>query len=673
MKKDLDESLFTLLKTVQRFVDEREELVKTAVLDSAWKGDPELIGLLLGDTGLRAKFFDEIKGHRVFNLKVFVDYVADKNFLANSYTRFRNRIGLNIDGRFLTERGEVSLVWPYKDCVLEGGQTREQEKRKEIFFNEILARDEIDRLFDPKVLTNWKRHTRHGELDVEEFKWGKDGTLRENLIIKGNNLLALHTIKQQFHGKVKLIYIDPPYNTGNDSFGYNDSFSHSSWLTFMKNRLQVARGLLRDDGLIFIHIGDQEMHYLKLVADDVFGRNNFVATAPRKTRSGKSDVPYKLSQDFDWLLIYTRCASKKDPLFWRRVRRKYHKTDDFPDDEWRLSDLTKQTAIEERPNSDFTLINPRNKQEFPVNPHRSWGISVDTVDEYLKKGKIVFPGDYDFLKLKRPAMRVFKSEEIEKKGEDFDKAYVSSNFLNQAMDELLQDMTNNKGTDEMVALFGSKVFAYPKVELLLQRIIEYTTREGDIVLDFHLGSGTTCAVAHKMGRQYIGIEQLDYVENITLERMKKVVGTRGEHDTGGVSRDVGWQGGGDFIYCELMQYNGAWIDKIQAARSSAGLVDVWRDMARNSFLNWYVNPECPEDAVDDFIAIGKEKDGLTQQKRLLTELLDKNQLYVNLTEIDDEDFGVDEKDKALNHEFFTGEHVDPDEGLPLCEEFYRHG
>ena len=669
VKKNLDESLFTLLKTLPRFVDESGELVKTAVVNSAWNSDPELIGLLLGDAGAREKFFDEIEGHRVFNLKVFVDYVADKNFLANSYTRFRNRIGLNINNKFLHERGEVSLVWPYKDCVLEGGQTCEEEKRKEIFFNETLAQDEIDRLFDPKALTNWKRYTEHGELDVEEFKWGKDGTLNENLIIKGNNLLALHTIKQQFRGKVKLIYIDPPYNTGTDSFGYNDSFSHSSWLTFMKNRLEAARGLLRNDGLIFIHIGDQEMHYLKLVADDIFGRNNFVATAPRKTRSGKSDVPYKLSQDFDWMLIYTRGASRKDRLFRRRVERKYFKTDDFPDDEWRLSDLTTQRTVEERPNSDFTLINPRNKQEFPVNPNRCWGITKDSVDEYLEKRKIIFPGDYDFLKLERPAMRVFKSEEVAKKSDDFDKAYVSSNFLNKAMDELLQDMTNNKGTDEIVELFGSKVFAYPKVELLLQRIIEYTTREGDIVLDFHLGSGTTCAVAHKMGRRYIGIEQMDYVENITVERMKKVVGTKQGYDAGGVSGDVGWQGGGDFIYCELMQYNGAWLDKIQAAQSSTELVDTWRDMARNSFLNWYVNPECPEDAVDDFIAIGKEKDGLAEQKRLLAELLDKNQLYVNLTEIDDEDFAVSEEDKVLNHEFFTGEYVDPDEGLELREEF----
>ncbi len=676
MPKNFNEKLIELLKTDARFVDEEGELVKAAVTDRAWKIDHDLVRLLLGDADIKAKFFDEIERHWIFDINTFIEYVSDKNFLADSYTRFRNRIGLNIDDKFLRERGEVSLVWPYKDCVLEGGQTKEEEKCKEIFFNEILAQDEIDRLFDPKVLTQWKRYTVDGEEDVMGFKRDESGTIRENLIIKGNNLVALHTLKQQFQGKVALIYIDPPYNINGDGFGYNDNFKHSSWLTFMRNRLEVARELLKNEGVIFIHIGDQEMHYLKLIADDIFGRDNFIATVPRKTRSGKSDVPYKLSQDFDWMLMYTKGASKKDELFGRTIVRKYYKTPDFPDDEWRTSDLTTQRTIHERPNSNFTLVNPRNEQEFPVNPNRCWGITKDSVDEYLKKKKIVFPGDYDFLNLKRPTMRVFKSEEIKKKGDDFDKTYVSSNFLNQVMDELLKSVTNKEGTDEIIELFGGKVFAYPKPELLIQRIIEYTTEEGDIVLDFHLGSGTTCAVAHKMRRQYIGIEQLDYVETITLERIKKVVGKKIkakdklpekiEYDAGGISESFAWKGGGDFVYCELMQYNEVYMDKIQAAQSSKELVALWRDIAENSFLNWYVNPEIPEDAVNDFIAIGEGENGVNKQKKLLVELLDKNQLYVNLSEIDDEDFGISAEDKELNEEFYG---QDPDEGLELRDEF----
>ena len=637
-KENFNEKLTALLKTYRDFRDDADELIPAAVRDHAWRLDHNLIKLLLTDDEIKAKFFDEIDGHWIFNHNTFINYITDKNFLANSYTRFRNKIGLNIGDKFLRERGEVSLVWPYKDCVLEGGQTKETEKRKEIFFNEILAQDEINQMFDLKVLTNWKRHTTEGEQDVTDIQRDENGTIRENLIIKGNNLIALHTLKQQFQGQVKLIYIDPPYNTGSDSFGYNDSFNRSSWLTFMRNRLEVARDFLKDDGIILIHIDDQEMHYLKLVADEIYGRDNFIATVPRKTRSGKSDVPYKLSQDFDWMLMYTKGASKKDNLFQRDVSRKYYKTPDFPNDEWRLSDLTTQRTIHERPNSNFTLVNPRNGEGFPVNPNRCWGITKDSVDEYVKNKKIVFPGDYDFLNIKRPAMRVFKSEDMGKT------AYVSSDFLNQVMDELLKNMVNRKGTDEIIEIFGRKAFSYPKNELLMQRIIEYTTKETDIVLDFHLGSGTTAAVAHKMGRQYIGIEQMDYAKTLPVERVKKVIA--GEQ--GGVSESVKWQGGGDFIYCELMQYNQTYMDKIQTAQSAEELVALWQDIAENSFLNWYVNEEMPEEAVKDFIAIND----VEKQKHLLAELLDKNQLYVNLSEIEDADFAVSTEDKELNKAFY---------------------
>ena len=640
--------LTNLLKTDLRFVDDEGELIIAAVQDRAWKIDRDLVKLLLSDAEIKAKFFDEIEGHWVFNTNTFIDYVSQKNFLDNSYTRFRNRIGLTIGDKYLRELGDVALVWPYKDTVLEGGQTKEEERRKEIFFNEVLAQDEINRLLDPKVLTNFVHYTTKGKQPVRDFKRGENGSIRENLIIKGNNLLALHTLKTQFRGQVKLIYIDPPYNIEGDSFGYNDNFDHSTWLTFMKNRLEVARDLMMIDGVIFIHIGDEEMHYLKIIADDVFGRDNFVATVPRKTRSGKSDVPYKLSQDFDWMLLYTKGAPKSSELFQRTVDRKYHKTTDFPNDEWRLTDLTTQRTIYERPNSNFTLVNPRNGQEFPVNPNRCWGITKDSVEEYLRKKKIVFPGDYDFLDMERPAMRVFRSEEIEKKGDDFDKSYVSSDFLNQAMDELLKSMLNKKGTDEIVELFGRKAFPYPKNELLMQRIIEYTTKENDIVLDFHLGSGTTIAVAHKMGRQYIGVEQMDYTETITVERLRKVI----EGEQGGVSKAVNWQGGGQFIYCELMKYNEAFMERIRSVSSSEELLKIWQDMAEGSFLNWYVNPEMPAEALKDFEELGSEENGLEKQKRLLAELLDKNQLYVNLSEIDDTQFKVSEEDKALNRAFY---------------------
>lgn len=292
-KERFDERLATLLRKNPDFFDDTGELLRDRVKHRAWQFDHDLIKLLITDEEVESKFFQEVDGRWIFNNNTFVDYINDKNFLADSYTQFRNKIGLNIDNKFLRERGEVALVWPYKDCVLEGGQRREDEKRKEIFFNELLAQDEINRMLDPKVLTNWKRHTVDGEENVVDIQRDENGTIRENLLIRGNNLIALHCLKQQFRGQVKLIYIDPPYNTGNDSFGYNDSFNHSTWLTFMKNRLQVAKELLRDDGVILVQCDDNEASYLKILMDEIFGDTSYATTFYVQVRYGQKTLSEK--------------------------------------------------------------------------------------------------------------------------------------------------------------------------------------------------------------------------------------------------------------------------------------------------------------------------------------------------------------------------------------------
>ena len=191
---------------------------------------------------------------------------------------------------------------------------------------------------------------------------------------------------------------------------------------------------------------------------------------------------------------------------------------------------------------------------------------------------------------------------------------------------------------------GVELRSGKKPEVLLKLIIEMATEENDIVLDFFSGTGTTLAGSNKLGRFFIGIEQLDYKENDSITRLKNVIGG----DSTGISDEVGFQGGGDFISCELMQYNQAYLDKIKAAQSSDELVALWKEIAENSFLNWYVNEETPQDAIDDFIAI----DSLDAQKHCLVELLDKNQLYVNLSEIEDADFEVSEEDRDLNKKFY---------------------
>jgi len=300
--------LIDLLKTDPRLVDDEGELIIAAVQDRAWKIDRDLVKLLISDKEIKAKFFDEIEGHWIFNTNTFTDYVSQKNFLDNSYTRFRNRIGLTVGDKYLRERGDVALVWPYKDAVLEGGQTNEEEKRKEIFFNEVLAQDEVTRLLDPKVLTNFTRYTAKGKQPVKDFKRDWNGVIRENLIIKGNNLLALHSLKRQFRGQVKLIYIDPPFNTQTDTFGYNDNFNHSTWLTFMKNRLEIARELLSSDGSIYVHLDFNEVHYGKVLMDEIFGKENFQREIIWRMGwvSGYKTMAKNWIRNHDTILFYTK-------------------------------------------------------------------------------------------------------------------------------------------------------------------------------------------------------------------------------------------------------------------------------------------------------------------------------------------------------------------------------
>jgi adenine-specific DNA-methyltransferase len=646
--KPFNEKLIELLKTDSCFVDDEGELIKAAVIDRAWKIDRNLVKLLLSKPEIEKKFFDEIEGHWIFNINTFIEYISDKNFLANSYTRLRNKIGLNIDGKFLLERGEVSLVWPYKDCVLEGGQTKEEEKRKEIFFNEILAQDEIDRLFDPKVLTNFKRYTPDGEQKVTEIKRGENDTIKENLIIKGNNLLALHTLKTQFRGKVKLIYIDPPYNTGNDSFGYNDNFNHSSWLTFMKNRLEAAKELLIDDGLIFIQCDDNEQAYLKVMLDEIFYRENFISTLIWEARSGQGNTVSNIAETHEYILVYAR---KKECIELKRQER-LSNGGNYSDEigKYRREQLRQWGQVdrrEDRPSMYFPIKSPEGVLIYPKRNDGTdgrWRFGVKRIEKLLKNN------DIDFVKDEKNEWHCYRKIRDGKIS-----SYAYTTFLNKIG-------TASTATLELKSLFGKKIFGTPKPEKLLQHIIHIGSDEGDIIFDFFAGSGTTVSVAHKMKRQWITVEQMDYLEKITLQRLKKVIGKKVkkenkaieklEYDTGGISKSVNWQGGGDFIYCELVKYNEAFMDKIQSAETSDDLLKIWKDIAKNSFLNWYVNPEMPEEAVNNFTEIGRFENGLEKQKKLLAELLNKNQLYVNLSEIDDEDFKVSEDDKKLNQSFY---------------------
>lgn len=628
-----------LLRMDSRYCTDDGTLLKNRIVEDALSVNPLLVRQLLTHSGLKANFFTDVDGTLVFDKVKFQKFVMNKSFLADSYTSFKNKIGLTDDeGRFISESREVVLSWPYKDCMLEGGQTKEDAKRDEIFWNETLAPDEINRLTEPKVFSNFKRYDKDGEHEVSHL------SADDNLIIKGNNLLALHSLKKKLQGAVKLIYIDPPYYFRNtpstDQFKYNSTFHLSTWLTFMRDRLECAKQLLAPKGTIWIHMGDDGMHYLKMVADQVFGQSNFVGTLPRRTRSGKSDVPFNFSQDFDWILVYTNC-SEKESVLGRTVERKYYETSDFPGQPWRTADLTSQQPASKRPNSYFTMVNPKNGEEFTASEKRTWAITKDTFQYYYDKGYIIFPGDYDFLNITKPYARKFKREDDEKGKLS---SVISDIQMQDFLKSLLFDCKNEKGNDEIDYLFGRDEFDYAKPENLIKTIIEVTTDENDIVMDFFSGSGTTAAVAHKMGRRYICCEQINHQVELNISRLMQVI----EGEQGGVSQFVDWQGGGSFVYCELAKANAKFADEIEAANSSEELKEIWSRMKDTDYLNYRVNVKDVDSNAADFDELC-----LDNQKHFLFECLDKNLLYVPLSDIDSNEYGISEEDKRLTREFYN--------------------
>lgn len=634
------DTVVEVLRQDTRFFTDEGELLRNAVYEAAMQMDAKLIKYLLKNPITKERFFTDVDGIAVFDKIGFGWVVNNRQFLPDSYTRYKNKIGL-VDGNgdFIATSNNVELVFPYKDCVLEGGQTKDDQKRDEIFYNETLAPDEVDRLLYPKVFTNAKRYTKDGDETATEFLDS------DNLIIKGNNLLAISSLLKRYEGKIKCIYIDPPYffkeSAATDTFKYNSNFHLSSWLVFMKDRLSIAQQLLCDGGTIWINISEDGMHYLKVMADAIFGPEHFIGTIPRRTRSGKSDVPFNFSQDFDWVLAYTN-VSDKNSVIGRSVERKYYETPDYPGEPWRLADLTSQQPASKRPNSYFTMIDPKTGKEYPASEKRTWAVSKDTFKDYYDKGEIIFPDDYDFLNINKPYARKFKKND-EKCGKM--SAVISDFQMQDFLKALLNDSKNMAGNSQIDELFGRDEFDYAKPENLIKSILDVATEENDLVLDFFLGSGTTCAVAQKMNRRYIGVDQMDYIEKLAVSRLNMVI----DGDQTGISKAVKWQGGGSFVYCELAKLNQNYVERIQNAKDDDVLSIIWAEMQDTSFVS---NKICLHD-IDvnskEFIELS-----FKDKQKLLMELLDKNQLYINYCDIDDQEFAVSEGDKAFTNSFYKG-------------------
>lgn len=681
-----------LLKSIPELVTQENELRYNKIKEMAENGNPILIVPLLKNPETKAAFFTPVLDSFVFKTKEFKDFL-DYSSSNNSYSAYLGKkIGLYYGDTALTDRSEVVLNFPYKDCVLEGGQKKEDgldayfeydeknqdyveksAKRREVFFNETLAKDEIDSLFAPKAFCNAVRHSEHSEESLVHFsrdaelnkKRGlSEDTITDNLIIKGNNLLALHSLKKQFEDKVKLIYIDPPYNTGSDSFSYNDNFNHSSWLTFMKNRLEVAKELLREDGSIFIQCDDNEQAYLKVLCDEIFGRENKLSTITVKVKApagvGQESFLFDVNE---YILVFAKDITIVDvniikeqsdlqsntynqykKLIHNISEGKFVKTlhsekigdiDLLEHKQFEIENIDKEnlneTFYSENINKIIRTTNPQGgllNKLLPKIPKKGlFSITYKPTKGKKSEDKIT----YYFLD---GSLILWLSDSALLENGKIKKLSKMTNLWN---DNFFQGISNEGG----VTLLGGK-----KPEFLIKRILELSTSPNDIVLDYHLGSGTTAAVAHKMNRQYIGIEQLDYGENDSVVRLQNVI----NGDQSGISKSVNWQGGGSFVYLELAEKNEKAMRLISACKNLEELISIFDTLCKKYFLHYNVR-------VNDFInKICKEEEfkklTLNRQKEIFMRMLDLNQLYVNTDDRQDKDAGLSQNDIAATEEFY---------------------
>lgn len=621
-----------------------EVLNRSKLTDDLRNYDEALLSKLFEVDFIKQHFIKEVAGQKLFQIEQLEEAVLYNDYWDTSYTKYENRVGLASKGKFLQDSQDVVLDFPFKDGVLTASMTKEDNENgyDDAFLNEVIEKDEIDRLFDKKVFVNSKKYDENGESAVTEFDEDKD-----NLIIKGNNLLALHAIKDKYAGKVKLIYIDPPYNTKNDSFVYNDKFSHSSWLAFMKNRLEISHDLLSDDGIIFIQSDDNEQAYLKILASDIFGSSNFVSTVPVISNLKGNQDQYGFAGTHEYLTVFVKNTSFAK---FNNLLITDESVDEWEEDEvgyFKKGANLKATGVNaprtKRPNlyypiyissagkiqferqseSDFELLPITDGQEV------SWRWKRETMKRLIDDVILVKGTDgYSIYKKQRPELGDLPSKKA--KSVFYRPEYSSGN-----------------GTNQLKTLFGEKKFSFPKPEHLISDIIQIGSNENDIVLDFFMGSATTQAVAMKMNRRFIGIEQMDYINEVSVPRLQKVIA--GEQ--GGISKDVNWQGGGSFVYTELMPKNMGYLQDIIHAKTLDDLKVVYNRMLEGT--------DTMEPADISFRADLSKIDwlqGFDENKRLLVKLLDKNGLYYNYSEIDDKNVRdlISDEDYTFNKNFYEG-------------------
>ncbi|MCY7084082.1 site-specific DNA-methyltransferase [Streptococcus oralis] len=589
-------------------------LKKGAIITDLDNYKPELVEKILTNAILNEAFTEDIAGATILKINDIIQMLEVDEYWSNSYTRYTNKIGLAANNRYLDETTDVVLNFPYKDGILKAGMTKDdvsREDAEESFLNEIVAREEIDVLLDEKIFKNAKKYDKNGSSPVSEIKD------TDNLIIKGNNLLALHSLKKRFSGKIKSIIIDPPYyfkkTKSSDAFNYNSNFKLSTWLVFMKNRLDVATELLSDEGLCIIIVGEEGYAQLKLLADNIFGEDKYIGTISWRKSDNQANIG-EFAKVTDYILIYKKSSGKLNKLpLTDKARKEYRYSDE--NGYFRRQILLHKT----RGKYNYELTTPTGKKLYGP-----WMKEKEEIERLDNLGKIYWTRGGQ----EQPYGKLYLQDS---------EGQIPNDFWDNSFG------TNQRGAEEIRELFrGDRLFDFPKPERLIYNLIKISSEEGDLVLDFFMGSGTTAAVAHKMNRQYIGIEQMDYIDTVAVERLKKVI----DGEQGGISQDVAWSGGGSFIYAELMDKNATFIDAVLNSKHSDELKAIFDDMKATLDFDFRVDLQEVDQSIWD--------EDFEMQKKILVKIIDKNQLYHNYSEIDDETIKsqLSQSDYDFNKSFY---------------------
>ena len=625
------ETVLTVLKSDERFVAEDGTFLRNAVYEAAMKMDEGLIRLLLANDETRSRFFAEVDGVKVFDKMEFAWIINNRQFLPDSYTRFKNKIGL-VDGseQMLSTSGEVELVFPYKDCVLEGGQTREDQKRQEIFYNATLAPDEVDRLLYPKVFSSAKRYAKDGTEDIVQF------SEKDNLIIKGNNLLVISSLLKRYEGKVKCVYIDPPYNpTSNaNTFAYNNSFNRSSWLVFMKTRLQMAKRFLTADGVLIVAIDKNEQPRLQILIEEIFPEYDVDCITVIHNPRGTIGANFSYTHEYAIFVtpkgrktICSRTLSE-DEIEWSSLRnwggeslRTDAKNCFYPV-------IVKDEKIIGFGDVSDDAFHPTSQTEQHGDEYYIYPIDTKGIERKWRYARQTVESIFDLLRVKKT--KTGYDIELGKNFGTYKTVWTDSRF----------DASVN-GTQLLKALVPNTVFSYPKSLYTVVECVGSVVKEDKdaLILDFFGGSGTTGHAVMEINKQdgghrrFILVEQMDYVETDTLVRNLKVLKEIAPEST--------------ISFFQLAKLNQTIVEEIEAATDDAALSDIYKRMVKSGFISYRVNPNDIDAAADDYAALS-----LDDRKRFLMEVLDKNLLYVNYCDIDDEEFGISDKDKAFTRSFY---------------------